>query len=325
MGSGRGYAIQRLAIGICAAVVLLTGLAVGLFVHSYHGVVQEAFVERSTAYTTAFASVADAWLRAGDKGLVETTARFLLLGSAVYVQVVAGATVLIDERTPGSASLDLLPAPVQIVGSAVEQHRLEDGSRFLDVIVPTALSTAADRGPGSGYVRIGVDASTVGERLRAMALITSGIGVAFDGLVVGFVLWLVRHFLRREVQRKKAERTADGLDDRSATIVRGPLRIDEAAKCVSLFGKDVSLPPKQYALLRLLASDPLHVFSDKEILAAVWSTSSYADSKDVKQQVYLLRRRLADVTPEASKLVVNVPGFGYRLVPQNVDEHLTER
>ena len=65
MSGGRDLPIQRLATGICVAVVLLTGLAVGLFVHTYHVVAYEAFVERSTAYAAAFANVADTWLRGG--------------------------------------------------------------------------------------------------------------------------------------------------------------------------------------------------------------------------------------------------------------------
>ena len=305
--------------------MLLTGLAVGLFVHTYHAVVHEAFVERSTAYAAAFANVAEAWRRGGDEEMVETAARFLLLGSALYVQVVSGTAVLIDERTQDSDSLDLLRPPVPSAGRTVEQRRLGDGPRFLDVIIPTTFATTEDQESESGYVRIGVNASTVGERIRSTTLIASGIGFAFDGLVIGFILWLIRHILRREAQNKKTACAANSPSARPPIIAHGALRIDEIAKHVSLFGKEVPLPPKQYALLRLLASDPFRVFSDKEILAAVWSTSSYADSKDVKQQVYLLRRRLTAVCSDAPKLIVNVPGFGYKLVPPIVDENLTER
>jgi hypothetical protein len=54
VSSSRDLPIQRLAIGICIAVVLLTGVAVGLFVHPYHAVAYEALVERSTAYAAAY-------------------------------------------------------------------------------------------------------------------------------------------------------------------------------------------------------------------------------------------------------------------------------
>jgi len=90
---------------------------------------------------------------------------------------------------------------------------------------------------------------------------------------------------------------------------------------VTLAGVPVPLPPKQYALLRLLASEPERVFTEEEILAAVWPDSPYADSKDIKQCVYLLRRRLGK---EGGRIVVNVPGFGYKLaVSEDIDADLT--
>jgi len=58
------------------------------------------------------------------------------------------------------------------------------------------------------------------------------------------------------------------------------------------------------------------VFSDREILAAVWPDSRYANAKDVKQHVYLLRKRLRDAKSGGEEMIVNVPGFGYRLEPR---------
>ena len=311
--------IQRLAIGICAAVALLTGLAVAVFLHNHRAVVYEAFVERSTTYVATFANVAAAWLRNDDAEMVETTARFLLLGSVFYVQVVAEATVLIDERSQESDALDLVLSPVDSDDLSVGQRRLGDGPRFLDVVIPTTLETNSDQGPVSGYVRIGVDASTVEERIRSATLITAGAGVAFDGLIIGFVLWLIRHIQKKEARRDRTNPTAT----ESTVVVHGALRIDETTKHVSLYGRHVHLPPKQYTLLCLLASDAGRVFSDREIVVALWPSSRYANSKDVKQQVYLLRRRLAAGYCEGSELIVNVPGFGYKLVPPTVDEDLT--
>ena len=129
--------------------------------------------------------------------MVKTAARFLLLGSALYVQVVSGTTVLIDERAQGNDSVDLSLTPVPSANLTVGQRRLGDGPRFLDVIIPTVLATEVGQRPESGYVRIGIDASTVGQRIRSTTLISSGIGFALDGLVIGFVLWLMRHILRQ--------------------------------------------------------------------------------------------------------------------------------
>ncbi|HEC63428.1 MAG TPA: helix-turn-helix domain-containing protein, partial [Candidatus Acetothermia bacterium] len=77
-------------------------------------------------------------------------------------------------------------------------------------------------------------------------------------------------------------------------------------------------------LLRLLASSPGRVFSDQEILREVWPDSRYANSKDVKQYVYLVRQRLGKVRPGAEGMIVTVPGFGYKLVSPD-ELGLTER
>ena len=77
----------------------------------------------------------------------------------------------------------------------------------------------------------------------------------------------------------------------------------------------MGLTLKQFELLLLLAEIPGRVLSDGDILAGVWPESPYADSRDVKQCIYTLRRRLERVLERPSDVVVNVKGYGYKLVP----------
>ena len=305
-------------------IVLITAIAVSLFVHFYQTVVNEAFLERSAAYVAAFANTTDAWLEEGAEEMVKTAARFLLVGSALYVQVVSGDAVLVDERIGAADSLHLIAPSVPVISRTVERCRLDHGPNYLDVIVPTEPLIAQDGSLEGGYVRIGLDATANDVRIRSMMLIASGIGLAFDLLVIGLFLWVLRGVWSPETTAKSNNRGEHGELAESVIIQLGALRIDQINKEVTLDGKYVSLTPKQYMLLHLLASDAKRVFSDKEILKAVWPDSSYADSKDVKQQVYLLRRRLEKVHPDATKIIVNVPGFGYKLVPPIVDDDLTE-
>ena len=98
-------------------------------------------------------------------------------------------------------------------------------------------------------------------------------------------------------------------------LVRGDLRVDPVSKTVSVRGQPVDLTPKQFALLYLLAEVPGRVLRDDDILDSVWPDSAYANSRDVKQCVYTLRRRLGRVVESPSDVVVNVKGYGYKLVP----------
>jgi len=90
------------------------------------------------------------------------------------------------------------------------------------------------------------------------------------------------------------------------------LIIDDVRKEVRLGARVVSLSPKEYELLKLLASSPGRVFTTQEILAELWPESLYATGQDVQKYVYLLRRKI-ERDPRKPKLVVTSRGFGYRL------------
>jgi len=96
------------------------------------------------------------------------------------------------------------------------------------------------------------------------------------------------------------------------------LTIDDLRKQVRTAGRTISLSPKEYQLLKLLASSPGRVFTTTEILNELWppkldsDEKTYADAQDVQKYVYLLRKKL-EIDPQEPDLVVTVRGFGYRL------------
>jgi len=90
------------------------------------------------------------------------------------------------------------------------------------------------------------------------------------------------------------------------------LSIDDLRKEVNISGRTISLSPKEYKLLKLLASSPGRVFTTEEILTELWPKSQYATAQDVQKYVYLLRGKL-ELDPQKPNLVLTVRGFGYRL------------
>ena len=90
------------------------------------------------------------------------------------------------------------------------------------------------------------------------------------------------------------------------------LTIDDIRKEVRLKERTVTLSPKEYKLLKLLASSPGRVFTTDEILTELWPESPYATGQDVQKYVYLLRRKL-ERDPKNPELVLTSRGFGYRL------------
>ncbi len=99
------------------------------------------------------------------------------------------------------------------------------------------------------------------------------------------------------------------------TVVEvGEVHIDDATKRVTVRGKSIKLSPKEYELLRLLASEPGKVFSHDEIIEKIWENKPFVSAKDVIKYVNLLRQKV-ERRPKQPALIVNVRGFGYKCTP----------
>jgi DNA-binding response OmpR family regulator len=103
---------------------------------------------------------------------------------------------------------------------------------------------------------------------------------------------------------------------RRANANDGPCRVGElvlepARRRVTVGGRFVALSAKEYALLRILASDPTRVFTKEELLTAVWAYRGPAKTRTLDSHASRLRRKL---DPEHSSFVFNCWGVGYRLV-----------
>ncbi len=113
---------------------------------------------------------------------------------------------------------------------------------------------------------------------------------------------------RAEAVLRRSQPSIPGLD----------LSIDDLRKEVCIAGRTISLSPKEYQLLKLLASSPGRVFTTEEVLNELWPPTSdpgkktYADAQDVQKYVYLLRKKL-EIDPKNPTRVITVRGFGYRL------------
>jgi two-component system KDP operon response regulator KdpE len=95
-------------------------------------------------------------------------------------------------------------------------------------------------------------------------------------------------------------------------IVRGDVIIDLAERRVTRSGQHVRLSPTEYRLLAVMAEQPGHMFSPKELLVQVWGTEYADDVENVKRYIHYLRQKLeADV--EHPRLIMTERGFGYYL------------
>jgi two-component system KDP operon response regulator KdpE len=94
----------------------------------------------------------------------------------------------------------------------------------------------------------------------------------------------------------------------------GQLEIDFARRQVTLAGARLTLSPREFALLELLARNAGKVLTHRQMLTAVWGPAHVEDVQYLRVYVGHLRQKLG----EAGRLVVTEPGVGYRLLDEPV-------
>jgi DNA-binding response OmpR family regulator len=96
-------------------------------------------------------------------------------------------------------------------------------------------------------------------------------------------------------------------------VESGDLRIDPRTHMTTLDGRDVTLSPKEFALLHFLASHPGQVFSRDTLLDRVWGQDAYVSVRTVDVHVRWLREHIEKVPSQPVRLLT-VRGVGYKFV-----------
>ena len=102
---------------------------------------------------------------------------------------------------------------------------------------------------------------------------------------------------------KRSGRKPDG------RLIFGELAIEPKARAVSVGGKTVALPPKEFDLLLKLAENERMVFSREQLLDKVWGIDLEGDDRAVDVRIRSLRAALG----EAGGQIKTVFKTGYRL------------
>jgi len=91
------------------------------------------------------------------------------------------------------------------------------------------------------------------------------------------------------------------------------LVIDRTRAGVTRGGQAINLTPTEFRLLVFLAQHPGQVLSRGQIMEQVWGHSSdYYDDKTVNVHIRRLREKI-ELDPSEPRLILTVPGMGYRL------------
>jgi DNA-binding response OmpR family regulator len=150
---------------------------------------------------------------------------------------------------------------------------------------------------------------TAGCRSRVLMLTAAGtIQDRVDGLDLGADDYLPKPFDFAELLariRALARRSRPAVPP---TLVHDDLVLDSARRVVTRAGRQLSLSPKEFAVLELLLGAGGAVVSAEEILERVWDENADPFSTAVKTTISRLRSRLGN-----PPVIETVPQSGYRI------------
>lgn len=134
------------------------------------------------------------------------------------------------------------------------------------------------------------------------------------GLDCGADDYLVKPFSTRELLarvRALLRRTDDSNPHNITQLTFGEISID-FVKCECLkAGETIFLKPKEFAMLRLMASKRGHAFTREDFLDQVWDYHSFPTTRTVDNHIASLRAKI-EASPEQPRWIKTVHGVGYQ-------------
>jgi len=154
------------------------------------------------------------------------------------------------------------------------------------------------------------------ENARVPILMLTALGTVADrveGLDQGADDYLVKPFAMPELlARVRALRRREVASGPMTRV--GDLELDPARHRVTRDGHAIELTGREFALLEVLAHDPGRVFSQEQLIQAVWDSAYDASSNVVEVYIRSLRRKLD--AGRRDGLIRTVRGVGYKIDAQ---------
>jgi len=111
----------------------------------------------------------------------------------------------------------------------------------------------------------------------------------------------------RAVLRRKTEPETEN----DAVLEAGDVRMDVERHTVSVQGKDIPMPLKEFELLELLLRNAGRVLTRGQLIDRVWGADYFGDTKTLDVHIKRIRSRIEQV-PSEPTMLVTVRGLGYR-------------
>ena len=149
------------------------------------------------------------------------------------------------------------------------------------------------------------------KKKKTPVIMLSARGEEYDrihGFETGSDDYVVKPFSPKELMLRVAaviKRTSGVSDD---VFESGELKIDFAARIVTVSGKTCDLTPKEYDLLFYMVKNRGIALTREKLISNVWGYDFFGDDRTLDTHIKLLRKNLGSY----SRLIVTLRGVGYR-------------
>ncbi|MBW3591347.1 MAG: response regulator transcription factor [Actinobacteria bacterium] len=116
----------------------------------------------------------------------------------------------------------------------------------------------------------------------------------------------VRAQLRRMAMMEKKEQPS--------VLKVGVIEMDIGSHIIEVRGERLALPPKEFALLRMLLESPGRLMTREILISEVWGPDYVGDTRTLDVHIKRLRAKIED-DPAHPKLLNTVRGLGYKFEP----------
>jgi two-component system, OmpR family, response regulator RegX3 len=137
------------------------------------------------------------------------------------------------------------------------------------------------------------------------------------GLELGADDYVTKPFSSRElVARIRAvlRRRGDVEELAPPTLEAGPVRMDVERHVVTVSGREVPLPLKEFELLEVLLRNAGRVLTRMQLIDRVWGADYVGDTKTLDVHIKRLRAKI-EPSPSTPRFIITVRGLGYKFEP----------
>jgi DNA-binding response OmpR family regulator len=131
------------------------------------------------------------------------------------------------------------------------------------------------------------------------------------GLDAGCDDYLTKPFSMRELLARIRAHLRRASYQQETVLVMHGIRLDAGNFNVTKDGEEITLLPKEFALLEFFMRNPDRVFSSDALIRRIWDTDSESSTNALRSALRRLRQRLGE--DGENSIIENIHGVGYRM------------